>query len=215
MDGTITRFNLDYFGARRKALQELDRLNLRTPEMTEQLSLFLILKKLKEAVEPEAFAKLRRTVYDILEEMEVKAAREVMLYPGAVETIRNLRSRGLKIGLVTNNGRAGTELTLKQYQLGPFFEAVVTRDDCEEMKPDGAPVRKVLAAMQVPPEEAILIGDGVMDIMAARAAGLPAVAVATGPFSSDRLLQAEPDYVLGSVNDLPLLLERLNASSEK
>ncbi len=213
MDGTITRFNLDYMGARRKALQELERLNLLTPEMTEQLSLFLILKKLKENLDPDGFTKLRRIVYDILEEMEVKAAREVVLYPGAVETIRNLRGRGLKIGLVTNNGRAGTELTLKQYQLGPLFEAVVTRDDCEEMKPDGAPVRKVLAEMQVPPEEAILIGDGVMDIMAARAAGLPAVAVATGPFTSARLLEAEPDYLLGSVNDLPLLIERLNLPS--
>ncbi len=210
MDGTITRFNLDYMGARHRALQELERLNLRTPEMTQQLSLFLILKKLKETLDPDAFTRLRRTVYNILEEMEVKAAREVVLYPGAVETIRNLRGRGLKIGLVTNNGRAGTELTLKQYQLGPLFEAVVTRDDCEEMKPDGAPVRKVLAEMQVLLEEAILIGDGVMDIMAARAAGLPAVAVATGPFTSARLLEAEPDYLLGSVNDLPLLIEQLN-----
>lgn len=210
MDGTITRFNLDYLSARRKSLQELEKLNLRTPEMTEQLSLYLILKKLKANLDPDAFTKLRRIVYDILEEMEVKAAREVVLYPGAVETIRNLRGRGLKIGLVTNNGRAGTELTLKQYQLRPLFEAVVTRDDCEEMKPDGAPVRKVLAEMQVPPEEAVLIGDGVMDIMAARAAGLPAVAVATGPFTSALLLEAKPDYLLGSVNDLPLLIEQLN-----
>ncbi len=210
MDGTITKFNLDYIGARRKALQELERMNLRTPEITEQLSLYLILKKLKENLDPDAFTKLRRTFYDLLEEMEVKAAQEVVLYPGAVETLRKLRERSLKIGLVTNNGRAGTELTLKQYQLVRFFDAVVTRDDCEEMKPDGAPVRKVLTEMRVPTEEAILVGDGVMDIMAARAAGLLSVAVATGPFRSDRLLQAEPDYLLGSVNDLPLLIEQLN-----
>ncbi len=210
MDGTITRFNLDYMSARRRALQELETLNLRSPEMTDQLSLFLILKQVKQVLEPSAFTELRRKVYGFLEEMEVKAAREVVLYPGAVETIRNLRSRGLKIGLVTNNGRTGTKLTLEQYQLGPLFEAVVTRDDCEEMKPDGAPVQKVLVEMQVSPEEAILVGDGVMDIMAARAMGLPAVAVATGPFTSDRLIQAEPDYLLGSVNDLPLLLEKLN-----
>jgi HAD superfamily hydrolase (TIGR01509 family) len=214
MDGTITRFNLDYMSARRRALEELERMNLRSPEMTNQLSLFLILKKLKENLEPDAFAKLRRTVYGFLEEMEVEAAQEVVLYPGAVETIRYLRSRGLRFGLVTNNGRAGTELTLKRYQLKSMFEAVVTRDDCEEMKPDPAPVRKVLAEMQVSTEESIFIGDGVMDILAAKAAGLPAVAVATGPFTSDRLIQAEPDYLLGSVNDLPFLLEKLNGSSD-
>lgn len=215
MDGTITKFNLDYIAARRSALQELERLNLRTPEMTEQLSLYLVLKKLKDKLDPRAFMKLRRTFYDLLEEMEVKAAQQVTLYPGAVETLRKLRGRGLKIGIVTNNGRAGTELTLKRYQLAGFFDAVVTRDDCEEMKPDGGPVRKVLTEMRVPPEEAILVGDGVMDIMAAREAGLPSVAVATGPFPSERLLQAEPDYLLGSVNDLPVLIEQLLAPNSK
>jgi len=211
MDGTITKFNLDYMGARRRALQELEKLNLRTPDMTEQVSLYIILKRLKDNLDADTFERLRRTFYELLEEMELKAAQEVTLYPGAIETLRKLRSRSLKIGIVTNNGRAGTDLTLKRYQLESYFDAVVTRDDCAEMKPDGAPVRKVLKEMGVPPEDAILVGDGVMDILAAREAGLPSVAVATGPFTKERLLQAEPDYLLGSVNDLPLLIEQLDA----
>jgi pyrophosphatase PpaX len=83
------------------------------------------------------------------------------------------------------------------------------------MKPDGAPVRKILTKMNIRPQEAILVGDGVIDIMAARAVGLPSVAVATGPFSSDRLIQAEPDYLLGSVNDLPLLIEQLGVIGQR
>ena len=214
MDGTITKFNLDYMAARRKALRELDKLNLRTPEMSEQLSLYLILKKLKDELDNERFKSLRRRVYDLLEDMEVKAANEVTLYPGVVETLRMLRARGLRIGLVTNNGHAGTEITLRRYQLANFFDAIVTRDDCEEMKPDAGPVRKLLTEMNVPPEEAIFVGDGVIDIMAARAAGLRSVAVATGPFPSDRLIQAELDYLLGSVNDLPLLIEQLEVTGQ-
>jgi HAD superfamily hydrolase (TIGR01662 family) len=213
MDGTITKWNLDFLAARRKALQELDKLNLRTPEMSEQLSLYLILKKLKDELDTDRFTSLRRRFYDLLEDMEVKAANEVTLYPGAVETLRTLRARGLRIGLVTNNGHAGTEITLRRCQLATFFDAIVTRDDCEEMKPDGTPVRKLLTEMNVTPEEAILVGDGVIDIMAARAAGLRSAAVATGPFRSDSLIQAEPDYLLGSVNDLPLLIDQLDITS--
>jgi len=211
MDGTITQFNLDYMAARRKALEEVEKLNLRTPEMTEQLSLYVILKKLKDELDADTFTSLRRRFYSLLQEMEVKAANEVILYPGAVETLRKLRARGLKMGLVTNNGRVGTGITLRRCELGGFFDAVVTRDDCDEMKPDPRPVRKLLAEMHVPLKEAILVGDGVIDIMAAREAGLPSVAVATGPFPSERLIQAEPDYLLGSVNDLPLLIEQLDA----
>jgi len=211
MDGTITQFNLDYMAARRKALEEVEKLNLRTPEMTEQLSLYVILKKLKDELDADTFTSLRRRFYSLLQEMEVKAANEVILYPGAVETLRKLRARGLKMGLVTNNGRVGTGITLRRCELAGFFDAVVTRDDCDEMKPDPGPVRKLLAEMHVPLKEAILVGDGVIDIMAAREAGLPSVAVATGPFPSERLIQAEPDYLLGSVNDLPLLIEQLDA----
>jgi phosphoglycolate phosphatase-like HAD superfamily hydrolase len=50
-----------------------------------------------------------------------------------------------------------------------------------------------------------------MDILAARAAGVPSVAVSTGPFTGTRLIEAEPDFLLSSVNDLPMLIETLNA----
>lgn len=212
MDGTITRFNLDFMDARRRALKEIDRLNLRTPDMTDQISLYVILGKLKGTVDAETYQELRRKVYRILEEMEHRAAAEVMLYPGAVDTLRKLRDSSMKIGLVTNNGRKGTDLTLKRCNLDDFFDAVVTREDCENMKPAPDPVLKVLDDMHVSRNEAILVGDGVMDIMAAKAAGIPSVAVTTGPFASGRLLEAEPDYLLGSINDLPTLIVTLAAN---
>lgn len=212
MDGTITKFNLDFMDARRRALKEIDRMNLRTPDMSDQISLYVILGKLKGTVDAETYKELRRKVYRILEEMEHRAAAEVTLYPGAVDTLRKLRNSSMKIGLVTNNGRKGTNLTLARCNLDDFFDAVVTRDDCENMKPAPDPVLKVLDDMHVSRNEAILVGDGVMDIMAAKAAGIPSVAVTTGPFTSGRLLEAEPDFLLGSINDLPTLVETLTAN---
>lgn len=211
MDGTITQFNLDFMDARRRALEELDRLNLRSADMTEQLPLYRILRTFKESADPATYETLRMKIYGILEQMESKAAGEVMLLPGVLDTLERLRNSSLKIGLLTNNGRKGTELTLNRYDLKRFFDVVVTRDDCEDMKPAPDSVLKVLEALQVSPNEAILIGDGVMDILAARAAGVPSVAVSTGPFTGTRLIEAEPDFLLSSVNDLPMLIETLNA----
>jgi HAD superfamily hydrolase (TIGR01509 family) len=211
MDGTITRFNIDYVELRRAALAELDNMNLRTPEMTEQLYLYLILQKVRTTVEKQTYEKLRERLYGRLEDIEVKAAQKVILYPGVEETLNELRSRQIKLGLVTNNGRAGTNLTLDRFKIRTLFDAIVTRDDCSEMKPDAAPVRQVLAELNAQVEEAILVGDGVMDIIAAKAAGLRSVAVATGPTDMQRLLQTEPDYVLGSINDLQKLVEVLES----
>ena len=209
LDGTITKFNLDYMSARRRTLEELDRLGYRTPDMNDQVSLWVVLNKLRERLKPEEFRKLRATFYGFFEEMEINSAHDVTLQPGALGTLRELRSKSLKLGLVTNNSRSGTDLTLKRLNLKPLFDAVVTRDDCEDMKPAAAPILKILAELGVSPEEAILVGDSAIDAMAARAAGVRSAAVATGPFSMGRVLKAEPDYVLASLNDLPSLVEKL------
>ena len=210
MDGTLTKFNLDYKAARRRALTELERLGLRTPEMNEEISLFVLIDRLRERLKPEIFLKVRATLYGFFEEMELKAAQDAVLFPGAVETLRILRSMSLKLGIATNNGRAGTDITLKRLGLQGFFDAIVTRDDCEEMKPAGEPILKILAELSVPPEAAILVGDGVIDVLAAKAAGIRSAAVTPSPFPIERVLNAEPDYLLGSVNDTPLLLKELD-----
>jgi len=212
MDGTITNFNIDYLEARRAALDLLAEVNLRTPDMNEQFSIHLILKRLKATLDADTYASLRKRLYRLLEGVETKAAQEVTIYPGVLKTLDRLQKRALKLGLVTNNGRVGTNLTLSRLGLSSFFTAVVTRDDCEEMKPDAGPVREVLRGLSVDVANAILVGDGVMDIEAAQATGVSSVGVATGPFSSERLIKAGPDYLLGSVNDILQLVELLDGN---
>ena len=211
LDGTITRFNIDYVGMRRVALAELDKMSLRTPELTEQLYLYVILQKVRTTADAQTYEKLRERLYGRLEDMEIKAAREVTLYPGVEKMLRELRDRHIKLGLVTNNGRAGTRLTLDRFRIRRLFDAIVTRDDCREMKPDAAPVIMVLAQLNAQVGEAILVGDGVMDMIAARAAGLRSAAVATGPSGMQHLLLTGPDYVLGSISDILELVDLLES----
>jgi HAD superfamily hydrolase (TIGR01509 family) len=215
MDGTITNFNIDYMEARRVALDLLAEMNLRTSDMNEKFTIYSILKRMKGILDADAYVVLRNRLYRLLEEVEMKAAQKVTIYPGVLDTLSYLQKRALKLGLVTNNGRIGTNLTLSRLGLSGFFPAVVTRDDCEEMKPDAGPVREVLRKLSVAVENTILIGDGVMDIEAARATGVLSVAVATGPFSGERLIKAGPDYILGSINDATQLIELLDGNSRR
>ena len=214
MDGTITRFNLDFLGVRRAILAELEEMNLRTANMTERLSIYVLLKQLKQRLDAETYEKLRKRFYGLLEEMEAKAAQEVVLQPGVLDTLHILRNRDLKIGLVTSNSRKGTGLTLKRLELSNFFDAVVTRDDCEEMKPDPGPLKKVLKELDARADEAVFVGDWVNDIMAAKEAGMSSAAVFTGPFDMEHLLLSGPDNLLGSLSDLPSLIRLFESSPE-
>jgi pyrophosphatase PpaX len=207
MDGTITRFNLDSRGVKLTLLKELEQLNLRAANMSERSTIVILLKQMKQHLDTENYGKFRNRLYDLLEEMEVKAAGET-LHPGVLDTLQKLKERQLRIGLVTNNSRKGANLTLEHLGLSGFFHTVVTRDDCEEMKPDPSPLNKALKELDARPDEAIFVGDSVNDIIAAKEAGVGSVAIATGTSSLEELLQYEPDYVLDSLNDLPNLIAK-------
>ena len=206
MDGTITRFNLDSKGVKLTILAELEKLNLRSPDMTERSSILTLLKQMKDRLDTETYDKVRNQFYRLLEEMEVKAAQETAFHPGVLDTLHKLRQRGLLLGLVTNNSRKGTDISLERLGLNGFFQVVVTRDECQEMKPNPESLKKALKELNVRADEAIFVGDSVNDIIAAKKAGLSSVAVSSGSASMEQLISYEPDYILGSLNDLPSLI---------
>ena len=208
MDGTITRFNLDSRGVKLTLLKELEQANLRTANMTERSTILLLLQQMRQQFDSENYERFRNRFYALLEEMEVKAAGEAVLHAGVLDTLNELKERSLRIGLVTNNSRKGTALTLNNLGLNGFFHTVVTRDDCQEMKPHPSPLSKALKNLDARADEAIYVGDSVNDILAAKEAGLRSVAVTTGAASTQQLLQYEPDYILASLNDLPNLIAK-------
>jgi HAD superfamily hydrolase (TIGR01458 family) len=79
-------------------------------------------------------------------------------------------------------------------------------------KPDPTFFESALAALAVPPRNALMIGDDLeADVLAAQRAGLTGVLVRTGKFQQRTLDAAEenPDHILDSFADLPALLEKL------
>lgn len=109
------------------------------------------------------------------------------------------------LGLVTNGLACLQREKLAASGLGGFFRAVVVSAELGEGKPSPAPFRAALAALGVPPEAAIMVGDSLeRDVQGARNAGLRAVWVnrsgaarSAGPLS---------DYDLADLGGLMELL---------
>lgn len=144
-----------------------------------------------------------REVAEILERHEVDAARRAEANEGAHELVGYLRGREIPFGIVTNNAWRHVKLMLGR--IGLAVEKVITRD-IGIWKPDPRHVLAGAEAIGVAPERCIFIGDGRLDMLAARGAGMTSVHLSDG-LAGDR--GPECDYRVEGLGEAMALIGRL------
>jgi AHBA synthesis associated protein len=84
------------------------------------------------------------------------------------------------------------------------FGAVVGCDEVERPKPHPDTALRALELLGVVPEQALVVGDSVLDIEMGRAAGCRTCAVASGSFEASDLRASRPDFLIASLFELEL-----------
>jgi phosphoglycolate phosphatase len=123
--------------------------------------------------------------------------------PGAEELLAALAP--LPLILSTNKPREATVALLDALGATPRFASLYCGGD-GPLKPNPEAILRALAPTGVAARDAWVVGDGVQDIGAARAAGSTSIAVLGGFTTEDRLRAAGPDAVIGSLADLVQML---------
>jgi 2-phosphoglycolate phosphatase len=130
--------------------------------------------------------------------------------PGAREVVLALAP--MPLAIATNKPRDATTSLLRALSAESFFARVISGDD-GALKPSPDPIRAALLPTGVVARDAWVVGDGVQDVLAARAAGATSIAV-LGGFSSEATLSAsQPDAMIDSLHDLLPLTRRGRATS--
>ncbi len=120
---------------------------------------------------------------------------------GIDEALAAFRAAGVQMGLATSKRRLAAIQSLQLAGLETTFDVVVAAEDTDIHKPDPAPL--LLAAQRLGGEEPVAyIGDAVVDIEAARAAGFDQVAVTWGAGEPDELAAARPTVLATTVAEL-------------
>lgn len=119
--------------------------------------------------------------------------------------LERLAAEGLRLGIATNDAEASARAQAERLGLLNLCPFIAGYDSGHGSKPDPGMVRAFVRHAGLPPGEVAMIGDSVHDLAAARAAGVVAVAVLTGPLGHDARETILPyaDHVLGSIADLP------------
>ena len=130
------------------------------------------------------------------------------LYPGVRAGMDLLKSAGYQLGCVTNKAAQFTEPLLKDLGLFEDFSIVISGDTLSTKKPDPAPLMHAAEFFGCEPANALMIGDSVSDVAAARAAGFQIVCMSYGYNHGVDIREAAPDAVIDSMVEVQPLLEQ-------
>jgi phosphoglycolate phosphatase len=124
------------------------------------------------------------------------------LLPGVAETLPVLTTAGLRLAVCSNKPRDFTRELLGYLGLAPLMEAVIGPEDAANIKPAPDMLLAALKLLLVAPAEALYVGDMVVDIQTARAAGVRVWVIPTGSDERSTLEAAQPDRILRSFAEL-------------
>lgn len=128
------------------------------------------------------------------------------LMPGAADMLRTLHGRGLRLGVCSNKPVEFTRDLLEYFGVAVYLAVVLGPEDVAHPKPAPDMLVTALRRLGLASAQALYIGDMVVDIETARAAGVRVWIVPTGSDRREDIAAAGPDRLLHSLSELPGLL---------
>ena len=123
-----------------------------------------------------------------LEVAKPRQREETTLFPGAAELLRELHSRGVRLGIVSTKSGDTIAYIMDRYGLGDCLEVILGSYDVTRHKPHPEGLLTAMERMGVPPEAFLYCGDTVLDAEAAQRAGVDFMAVLNGTTPAEDFL---------------------------
>jgi pyrophosphatase PpaX len=155
-----------------------------------------------------------RPVADLIPHFRERAVQTMVasteILDGVPATLARLSAEGYRMAIATTKIRPHVDGILTRFGWDGIFPVRVGADEVARVKPAPDAFRLALERLGTTPERALVIGDTVNDIRAARAVPMKAAAVDSPYGGRDKLKAAGPDYWLASIADLPDLLRTID-----
>jgi putative hydrolase of the HAD superfamily len=138
------------------------------------------------------------------------------LLPGAVETLSELRSRGIRLAMVTNGDAPGQRSKIERFGLESYFDHILIEGEVGFGKPDPRVYETALAKLEARPSETGMVGDNIVwDVGGPQKLGLRGIWIDRKREGVPLGTEVVPDHVLASVTELPALIDNQSGDSGK
>ena len=207
-DGTLAVLNIDFSEMREQVFELMRKYSVNEEKIEERYLLEIIdeVVQILSRKNPAAAETFYEEAHQILHEVELMAAEEGKLLPGVEAALKSLRSRGLKVGIVTRNCEEAVRKVIPDIEA--FCDVFVPRDLIKRVKPHPEQLTSVLKALHVAGEETVMVGDHTIDIQAGKRVGMKTIGVLTGRVKKEEFEKAGADYVLKDASEVCRLIAR-------
>ena len=139
--------------------------------------------------------------------LEMEINKENIIYPGVEQFLTSLRMKGFQLAIATSKPTYLAKLVVKNSPLSTLFD-VIRGTDGFPAKPN--PTCILMAMEELGTSSAIMVGDRVEDILAAKAAGIDSIGIAQSFHNSQALKSAGALNAFDSFTDFADSLETQN-----
>ena len=130
-------------------------------------------------------------------------------YPKTRSVLMKIKSKGIKLGVVSDAPRLNAWLRLAEMQLGDYFDVVVTLGDSKKLKPAPNSFKLALKELRLRPEEVLFVGDNPnRDILGAKKIGMKTCLAKYGQknyskgYAHNKNARIRPDFQISKINEL-------------
>ncbi|MGB5932030.1 MAG: HAD family phosphatase [Anaerolineae bacterium] len=151
----------------------------------------------------EAEAGLIEEITEMRQKIFAERYRQLVeAFPKAREFLCLLKDSGRRIVLASCAHQEDVEYFIGSLGLRPCINEYVSADDVDRCKPRPDIFELALRRADVEPQEAVAIGDSVHDVLAARALGIPVIALLSSGAKEERLKAAGASEICNDVREL-------------
>lgn len=126
-------------------------------------------------------------------------------FQSAIDLIKSLHTNNIPLGVTTSASRDGTLLILNKIGVDQMFKVIVTKEDCEKLKPDPEPYVITSTKLEIEPQFCVAIEDTALGVEAAKKAGMMCIAI-PNEYTKDQDFSMA-DIVLESASEVEGILE--------
>lgn len=201
LDGTLTDPREGIVGCLRHALRELGVVAPGDDELARLIGPPLHVS-LQQLLAPDQVHLVPQALELYRERFNTTGMFQNKVYLGIPEGLRALRDAGWRLSVVTSKPHAFAVPILDHFALSQYFASVYGSELSGERSDKGALIAHALANEGIAAEQAIMIGDRALDILGARANGVPSRGVLWGYGARRELVDAGADGLYETVSEL-------------